>query len=169
MAIHRIDLLNHNFSKSLRGYDTGEVDEFLHEVADSLASLSDERVRLVNRVNQLEGILKEYADREQALRGTIVSTQKMAEDIKASAQKEAQLIIEAATAKADNLTSQANVRLARILEDISEARKLKAQFEFKVRSVIEGHLKLLELGQVEDARMEKATQGLDISSSKYVP
>ncbi len=76
------------------------------------------------------------------------------------AQKEAQLILETAQSKAENLTNQANLRLARILEEISEARRLKAQFEFKVRSVIESHLKLLELGQVEEARLDKATAAL---------
>ena len=85
----------------------------------------------------------------------------MMEEVKSSAQREAQLIIDSAQNRAENLTNQANLRLARILDEISEARKLKAQFEFKVRSVIEGHLKLLELGQMEDARMERATAALN--------
>ena len=157
MSVNRIDLLNHSFSRSLRGYSPEEVDDFLQEVADTIARLSDERVRLVSRNNQLEGLLREYAEREHSYRETILGSQRMAEDMKLSAQKEAQLIIETAQNKAESLTHQANIRLARILDDISEARKLKAQFEFKVRSVIEGHLKLLELGQIEDARMEQAT------------
>lgn len=169
MAIRRINLLNHEFSRSLRGYDPTEVTDFLHDVESSLAQLSDEKVRLINRVNQLEELLKEYVERENVLRNTLVSTQKMAEDLKTTAQKEAQLIIGTAQSRAETLTSQAEMRLARILEDISEARKLKAQFEFKVRSVIEGHLKLLELGQVEDTRLEKATQNLGTATrhTKY--
>ena len=161
MAVNRIDLLNHTFSRALRGYDPEEVDNFLQDVADTMARLGDDRVRLGNLVTQLENRLAEHLERENALRETLLASQRMTEEIKASAQKEAQLIIESAHNRAENLTNQANLRLARILDEISEARKLKAQFEFKVRSVIEGHLKLLELGQMEDARMERATAALN--------
>lgn len=161
MAVHRIDLLNHTFSRALRGYATEEVDSFLQDAADAMAHLGDERVRLSNQVAQLESRLAEYTERESLLRESLISSQRMSEELKAAAQKEAQLIIEAAQNRAENLTNQANLRLARILDEISEARKLKAQFEFKVRSVIEGHLKLLELGQMEDQRMERATAALN--------
>ncbi len=160
MAVNRIDLLNHNFSRTLRGYSPEEVDTFLQDVADAQARMSDERVRLINHISLLETRLSEHAKRENALRETLVASQKMTEEIKQMAQKEAQLILETAQSKAENLTNQANLRLARILEEISEARRLKAQFEFKVRSVIESHLKLLELGQVEEARLDKATAAL---------
>jgi cell division initiation protein len=161
MAVNRIDLLNHTFSRVLRGYDPEEVDSYLQDIADTMAQLGDERVRLANLVAQLEERLAAYGERENALRETLLVSQRMMEEIKSSAQKEAQLIIDAAQNRAENLTNQANLRLARILDEISEARKLKAQFEFKVRSVIEGHLKLLELGQMEDARMERATAALN--------
>ncbi len=160
MAVNRIDLLNHTFSRSLRGYATEEVDGFLQDVADALGRLSDERVRLLNRVSQLESLIEEYARREESLQEALVATRKMSDDMKAQAQREAQLIIDSAQGRAESLTNHANLRLARILEEISEARRLKAQFEFKVRSVIEGHLKLLELGQLEDTRMEKAVTSL---------
>jgi cell division initiation protein len=161
MSVNRIDLLNHTFSRVLRGYDPEEVDTYLQDIADTMAQLGDERVRLTNQVAHLEERLATYMERENSLRETLLVSQRMMEEIKSSAQKEAQLILDAAQNRAENLTNQANLRLARILDEISEARKLKAQFEFKVRSVIEGHLKLLELGQMEDARMERATAALN--------
>ena len=160
MSVNRIDLLNHTFSRALRGYDANEVDNFMQEVADTLARLGDERVRLANHVARLEERLAEQADRENILRETLLVSQRTMEGLKSAAQKEAQLIIDSAQNRAESLTNQANLRLARILDEISEARKLKAQFEFNVRSVIEGHLKLLELGQMEDSRMERATAAL---------
>lgn len=166
MAVNRIDLMNHSFSRVLRGYDPEEVDNLLQEVADTLGRLGDERVRLSNAVSTLEDRIAAQAEREESLREAMVASQRMAEDMKLSAQKEAQLVIEAAQNRAENITNQANLRLARILDEISEARKLKAQFEFKVRSVIEGHLKLLELGQMEDTRMERASAALSRRSEE---
>ncbi|MDR1946695.1 MAG: DivIVA domain-containing protein [Desulfovibrio sp.] len=160
MTVNRVDILNHTFSRTLRGYDPEEVDNYLQEIADTLTRLRDERVRLANLAARLEEQLKQYAERENTMRDTLLISRRMGEEMKNSAQKEAQLIIESAQNRAENLTNQANQRLARILDEISEARKLKAQFEFKVRSVIEGHLKLLELSRMEDVRLERAASAL---------
>jgi cell division initiation protein len=168
MSVNRIDLLNHTFSRVLRGYAPEEVDSYLQDIADAMAKLGDERVRLANLVTQLEERLTAYGERENALRETLLASKRMMEEIKSSAQREAQLIIDTAQNRAENLTNQANLRLARILDEISEARKLKAQFEFKVRSVIEGHLKLLELGQMEDARLDRATAALNRKSDTRI-
>lgn len=160
MAVNRIDLLNHSFSRVLRGYDPDEVENLLQEAADTLGRLGDERVRLANLVASLEERVANQNERENSLRETLLVLQRVTEDMKVGAQKQSQLIIEAAQNRAENITNQANLRLARILDEISEARKLKAQFEFKVRSVIEGHLKLLELGHMEDVRMDRAASAL---------
>lgn len=150
MAINRIDLFNHTFSRTLRGYDPDEVDGFLQDVADSLARLGDERQRLTNLVADLEKRIVEQGEQEKALRDTLVASQKMVEEMKQAAQKEARLIVEAAQVRAENLTNQANMRLARILEETADARKTKMQFEFRLRSLVEGHLKLLEMDRRED-------------------
>ena len=150
MAINRIDLLNHTFTRTLRGYDPDEVDGFLQDIADSLASLGDERIRLTDLVNKLERRIAEQAKREKVLRETLMASQKMVEDMKAAALKEAQLIVEAAQVRAENLTNQSNQRLARILDETADARRVKAQFEFRLRSLIEGHLRLLDMGVRED-------------------
>lgn len=155
MAVSRIDLLNHTFSRSFRGYAPQEVERLLQDLADTLGRLGDEKVALSGRVAQLEARLAEYQQREVALRDIMVSSQRMSEDMKAAAQQEAQLILEAARAKAESLVNQGNMRLARILEDVSNSRKLKMQFALKLKSVIEGHLQLLDLEREEDAKLEQ--------------
>lgn len=160
MAVNRIDLLHHKFSKVLRGYSVEEVDALMQEVADAMGRLGDEKVRLGNRVTELEERIQEFVVRESALRDTLVASQKMGDEIKTAAQKEAQLILEAAQARAENVYRQAESKLARLIEEISEAKKLKAQFEFQVRAVIEGHLRLLELGQLEVDPLDQARSAL---------
>lgn len=172
MAINRIDLLNHTFSRTLRGYDPDEVDGFLQDVADSLASLGDERLRLTSLVTKLEQRIGEQEKREKDLGEMLVASRKMVEEMKLAAQKEAQLIIEAAQVRAENLTNQANQRLARILEETADARKIKMQFEFRLRALIEGHLKLLEISGHEDevylesAETRAAHSALDANGSE---
>lgn len=151
MAISRIDILNHVFNRSLRGYNPDEVDHLLQEAADALGELSEEKAALQKRVADLEGRLAEFREREAALRDTLVTTQRMTEEIKSAAQREAQLVIDAAHAKAENLINQGNLRLARIQEDIAAARKVKAQVIMRIQAVLDQHQTMIDLEEEEDA------------------
>lgn len=153
MSVSRIDILNHTLPRAFRGYATTEVDRMLQDAADALARLGDEKVALQNRVAQLEASLADHLKREEAMRETLVSARRISEDMRAQAQKEAQLILDAARAKAESMLHQGNTRLAGILEEISEARKLKARFETKVRVIAEQHLRLLDMEKEEDERL----------------
>ncbi|WP_035064075.1 DivIVA domain-containing protein [Nitratidesulfovibrio termitidis] len=156
MSVSRIDLLNHSFSKSLRGYTTEEVDRMMQEAADAIGRLSEEKAALAGQVARLEERLAEFRERESTLRDTLMTTQRVTADLKASAQREAQLIIDAAHSKAENLINQGQLRLARIQEDIAEARKVKAQFEMKVRAVVQQHLRMLDMAREDDEELEAA-------------
>ncbi|MFV0421384.1 DivIVA domain-containing protein [Oleidesulfovibrio sp.] len=149
MAVSRIDILNQGFSKKMRGYDPAEVDRYMQDMADTIGRLGEDKSRLEARVADLEARLTEFREREAALRDTLIATQRMTEDMKTNAQREAQLIIDAAHAKAESLVNQGHIRLARLQEDILEAKKLRAQFEMKVRSVIDAHMQLLEMSYEE--------------------
>ena len=158
MPVSRIDLLNQSFSSAFRGYARAEVDRLLQDVADSIGRLSDEKLALTNRVAALESLLVEFQQREVALRDAIMAIKLMNDELKASAQREAQVILDTARAKAESLVNQGNMRLAAVMEEIAEAKKIKAQFDMKIRSVIEGHLRLLEFDRQEEARILQAAQ-----------
>jgi cell division initiation protein len=155
MAVSRIDLLNHNFSRSFRGYKPEEVDHLLQGVADTLGRLGDEKITLANQITALEAKVAELQQREVALHEMVTATQRMREELKTSTQQEAQFILEAARTKAEEIINQGNMRLARIQEDVASARKLKMQLALKIRAVIETHLQLLEMEREEDEQWER--------------
>ena len=149
MSVSKIDILNHNFSRSLRGYNPQEVDGYLQDIADTIGHITEEKTALANQVAILEAQLAEHKEREATLRDTLITTQKLTDSLKATAQKEAQLIIDSAHSRAESLMQQGNFRLAQLNEGIAETRKLKAQFEMRIRSMVEQHLKLLDM-EIED-------------------
>ncbi len=150
MSVSKIDILNHSFSRSLRGYNTTEVDEYLQDIADTIGHLTEEKTNLANQVAILEAQLVEHRGREATLRDTLITTQKLTDSLKATAQKEAQLIIDSAHTRAESLMQQGNLRLAQLNESIAETRKLKTQFEMRIRSMVEQHLKLLDMESETD-------------------
>ena len=150
MSVSRIDVLNRSFAKSVRGYDTDEVDAFLQEVAETLGRLSEERTLLTNRVSLLEAELVSFRERESTLRDTLMTTQRMTEGLKATAQREAQVIVAEAQARAENIINQSGLKLARLQESILNAKKMKAQLSMRLRAVAEEHLRLLDMDREDD-------------------
>jgi len=150
MSVSRIDILNMKFPRSVGGYNTQQVDRYLLEIADTLGRLSEERAGLEARVAEMEERLRDYREREGALRDTMLTAQRMTDELKATAQREAQLILDAAYAKAENLMNQGHQRLAKVHEEINAFKKVRAQFEMKVQSVIDSHQHLLDLSRREE-------------------
>lgn len=165
MNVSRIDLINRTIPKAFRGYDCDEVDRLMQDMSDALAKATDERVTLTSRAKELEKTLGEYKEREKTLQEALITTRSIGTDLRAAAQKEAQLILETARIKAEGLLQNANIRLARLMEEIAGAEKNKARLEMKLRNTIEEHLHLLDMEKEAGERMEKALQknlaGLD--------
>ncbi len=160
MEHSRIDLISQTLPRSFRGYSCLEVDRLLQDLSDALSRMSEEKVSLAKRAAQLEEALAQHRQREVALQEALVAAQRAGESMKTAAQKEAQLILDTANNRAESLLSNAVLRLARLMEEVAEAKKAKAQFELKLRSVIEGHLRLMELDRQESASLEAATAKL---------
>jgi len=160
MDVSKVDILNKKFSTALLGYRKRDVEVFLQEVADSLGDLAEKKSDLDKSVKHLEEKLQEYRGREEILQNTLLTTQKMTDDIKANANKQAKIIVQEAQSKAEDILRQAHKRLAQIHDDISELKKQRAHFEIKLRSMIESHLKLLESQDEEYFHLEEAESKL---------
>ena len=160
MTFSRIDLMGQSLPKAFRGYACTEVDRLLQDLSASLARMSEEKLTLANRLAQQEEALAQHRQREVALQQALVAAQRISEDIRDSAQKEAQRIMDTAYARAESILANAHLRLARVMEEVADAKKAKAQFELKLRSVIEGHLRLMELDRQESASLDAAAAKL---------
>jgi cell division initiation protein len=74
----------------------------------------------------------------------MVTAQKISEDLKSAAKKEAEIIIADAELQAEKIVHGAHQKLVQVVEDINELKRQRTQFESQVRSVVEAHRKLLE-------------------------
>lgn len=154
MSLSKIDLLNKKFSKSLFGYSKSEVDQLMIELADVLGASADEKKQLMKKVGRRENTITEFRQREETLRDTLMTTQKMIDDLKATARKEAEVIINEAHSRAEVILQQAHNRLAQIHEDINELKRQRTRFEVELKGLLESHLKTLEIGDPEIEKVE---------------
>ena len=139
-----LDVQNHQFARSLRGYDPDDVHSFLRIVAEDLEGVTRESELLRQRLRELESRVGEMAAREDALRNTLVTAQAVSEDLRRTATKEAEVTLAEAEVKAEKILDAAHRRVARLAEDIREMRQLRTRLAASVRAAIETHLALLE-------------------------
>ena len=112
MKITPLDIQQMVFQVKLRGYDRDEVNRFLEEVAQTVESLNRDNAGLRERIVSLEQQVAELKRTELTLSNTLVSAQSLADDVKRSAQRDAELIVKEAELKAGELFRQARVELA---------------------------------------------------------
>jgi len=67
--------------------------------------------------------------------------------MKKNARKSSELVIAEAEVRAEKILNRAHSRLAQLHEDIAELKRQRMQIEVQIRSVIESHSKLLEIGK----------------------
>lgn len=87
-----VDIQHKEFKKSIQGYAREEVDQFLDDIIETLESDIEERTRLENQVAELSEKVSHFKAMEDSLRSTLVLAQRTADELKASAHKEVDLI-----------------------------------------------------------------------------
>ena len=151
MRVTPLDLRNHRFPRHWTGYAQEEVDEFLRLVAEDyeavLRQVETQREQLI----QLEARLEVLSANEQVLRDTLVTAQKLSEDLKRTAIKEAEVLVSEAEIQGEKVLDAAHRRAARLAEDIREMKYLRTRLSASVRAAIETHMGLLDGLSADDA------------------
>ncbi len=151
MKITPIDISGHRFAKRMRGYDSEEVQSFLNLVSSEFEKIVIQNNALKEELSQNKAGIADYKERERILKDTLVTAQKLAEDIKEEARKEAQLVIKEAEFKGNHLLDQATRKASEMEGVIQTLRVERDQFEHRLRSSVEQHLRLLDMHRKEDA------------------
>lgn len=149
MKFTPLDIQQQQFKIRFRGFDVREVDAFLEQIADDFESLRSNNISLQDEISRLKLENQGYRQREETFKRAMLNSQKVLEQMKDNAQKSAELIIADAEVKAEKLLNRAHNRLAQLHEDIAELKRQRIQIEIQVRSILENHTKLLDLGKEE--------------------
>lgn len=158
MKITPLDIQQQRFKTRFRGFDVREVDTFLEQMADVLESLQSEDQRLRKEIKRLQLEGQGYREREESFKRAMLNSQKVLEQMKQNARKSAELVVAEAEVTAEKILNRAQNRLAQLHEDIIELKRQRMQIEVQIRSVIESHAKLLEIGK-EDTRIREEEDG----------
>jgi cell division initiation protein len=155
MRVAPLDLRQHRFRTVLRGYDKPEVIALLTEAADDYEHALREADRLRQDLVRLEALLQEHRDREANLRNTLLTAQRLSDEMKEAAQAEARLIVKEAQSRADLLLQKAQGRLEEVERDINEMRLRRRTVESSLEASIQALYHALEFIRERDRPDEK--------------
>jgi len=155
MRVAPLDLRQQKFRTVFRGLDRTEVVAFLTEAADDYEHALREIDRLRQDLQRMEGLLGEHRDREANLRNTLLTAQRLADEIKEAAQNESKMIVREAEGRADLLLQRAQGRLGEVERDINELRLRRRGVEGSLEASIQALYHALEFIRDQDRADEK--------------
>jgi cell division initiation protein len=151
VRITPLDIRQQQFTvRMFRGFDVQEVDTFLEDLAADYETLLKENALLKEQLQALEERTRGLEDRERALQETLVTTQKVMEEMKESARRETSLMVREAELKGEKIVEAARMTEASIRAEIIGLKRTRRQFAQSLRSTVEMYQRLLE----QDLRTE---------------
>jgi len=140
MKITPLDIQQQQFKvKTFRGLDPDDVDAFLQSVAGEMEGLIRENGQMKEQLSRHSRETLEMAEKERELRETLLSAQRVIEEMKANARKEAELIVSEAEIKGERIVADAERQLAGLKSRIEEVRRQKIQFEMSFKGLLESY------------------------------
>ncbi|HXP94762.1 MAG TPA: DivIVA domain-containing protein [Candidatus Binatia bacterium] len=139
-----IDVQHKTFKKSLQGYDRVEVDQFLDELIETLEDEAQARAALEAEVGDLKDRISHFKAMEESLQNTLLLAQRTADEVKANAHKEADLIKAEAKVSVEREIATLGDRTAEARREYQRAIETAEKAKSELRSLLTTHLALLE-------------------------
>jgi cell division initiation protein len=148
-----LDIRQKRFEVAFRGFSKKEVEGFLELTASEFEEVVRENISIKEELKRTLARLEHHVEREKTLQETMVTAQRISEDVKAQARKEGELHIAEAELQADKIVAGANNRLVEIIKEMNELKRQKVQFESHLESLIDSHKKLLDTWKTQGAEI----------------
>ena len=134
-----LEIQNHEFKKSFRGYNENEVDEFLDRIVADYEKLLRENEKLKEKSGANDRELTHYKGLEQNLQDTLMVAQKTAEDVLNSACKNAKEIRDNANNEAQNIHENT----------MREAQNIRVQAQLDAKQLVDETMMKLNAAMIE--------------------
>lgn len=153
MAFSPKDILKHDFSKSLRGFDPIEVEAYLEVLADKFSDVLAENKICRDKIEVYEKNFKEFDHERNKFRSLQNNTQKSITDLKVRAEREAKIILMDAKLKAEKISTDAYKEVGTLRQEIDELKQLRASFLTRFKNILRQQIETLDL-YARDIKME---------------
>ena len=141
------------FNRTLRGYDPVEVNAFVDQVIGQVEKMVSEGRAKDAKINELKSLeaendrlkekLAQYERMESTLNKAILMAQKTSEQMKMTAIKESETILEDAKRNASRIINEALLRAEKTEMEANMLKRNINIFKRRLRSIIEAQLEMV--------------------------
>jgi len=152
MNVSPLDLRQQRFRTALRGFDKIEVTAFLAAMADDYEEALREADRLRQELIRAEAAVAQHLRHEKSLNNTLMTAQKLADDIREHAEQDAKRIMCDAEARSDLLLEKTSARLEDIQREIDGLKLKRKDVETSIESTIQTLRNTLDYVREQETR-----------------
>lgn len=149
--ISPLDIQKQTFNATFRGYSVNEVRAYLHLLAEELEHLLKQSEKFSSENTLLREEVADYKDRERMLKDTLLSAQRVSEEMRNNAEKEAEIIVKEAELRAEKMIGQAMERAGEIERAIQDLKIERKALRNKLQSTLGIFEQMVALDAEEEA------------------
>jgi len=164
-----VDIQHKQFKKKLNGYDPADVDQFLDEIIETLEDEAHQRAALEAEISDLRERISHFKAMEDSLQNTLLLAQRTADEVKASAHKEADLIRHEARVSVEKEIASFGDRAAEARREFQRALETSEKAKSELRSLLMTHLSLLEKTQINITFAEPSKAAVPEAAKSAIP
>ena len=178
MTITPVEVRHARLGRSLLGYSRKPTNQLLEGIAQSYEETWWERSDLRDEVERLQAELVRFRDMERLLRDTMMSAERAAEDLRAQARREYDLLLQEARIKAREIVVEAESERERIRAETRNLRTARSELRAEYRAFLQAALERLDAQldseqvpqeQRDDGRELDLTEELEIDAPAGSP
>jgi len=152
MKLTPLDLQQKSFRKlRLGGLDEKEVRAFLELCASEMEDLIRKLHQQDEELRRRESRIEELRSREHLLQQTLTTAQKLAEEVKENARKEAQIAVSEAELQGEKIVQAAQQKRLQLIKEIDDLKRTRQTFVQQLSSLLDTHKALLDSARGEPA------------------
>lgn len=153
-----LEIQKQGFGRSLHGYAYDEVRAYLQLVAEEVEELLKDNERLSRENAMFREEIHDHSEREQILKNTLLSAQKVSEEVKENARKEAELIVKDGELLSERIMSQTMMRVAELERTIQDLKLQRKAARSKLQSALEIYQQMVLVDEEQEANELPITQ-----------
>jgi cell division initiation protein len=152
MKVSPLDLRQLRFRTTFRGFDRAEVLALLAEVADDYEHALRDVDLLRQEVSKMDALLNQHREHERDLRNTMMTAQRLSDDMRANADAQAKQIVREAEGRSDLLLQKTQARLEDVQREIDGMKLKRREVENSLEASIATLRSTLEFVREQEQR-----------------
>ncbi len=162
------DITAKQFDKATFGYKPEDVDDFLREVAMTIAQLQKDKEETEKKMEVLVDKVREYKSDEEALKAALIGAQKQGRLVIAEAEETAKKIIADANYEADRIVGSTRIDIVKEKECLARMQQEVSDFKSNLLEMYREHLEKITNIPDYDTDDEEEEAAVDEEATRVI-